>query len=104
MMTSESSDGGRAEPLSPPMDDGSPRPSWKAVYTIADRGNGRKHWLRIGVAFVNRDLSLNVRLDAVPVNGQIHIREAPPRDGQGGWANKDEDRPREDPQGGRAAY
>src|SRR5258708_6050223 len=103
MMTSESIDGGRAESLSPSMDDGT-RPSWKAVYTIADRGNGRKHWLRIGVAFVNRDLSLNVRLDAVPVNGQIHIREAPPRDGQGGWGNKDEDRGREDPPGGRAAY
>jgi len=65
------------------LDDGGLRPSWKAVYTIADRGNGRKHWLRIGTAFPNRDQSWNVRLDAIPVNGQLHIREAPPLREQG---------------------
>lgn len=57
-------------------DDGS-RSTWRAVYTIVERG-GRRLWLRIGTAFINRDQSLNVRLDAVPVNGQLHIREAPP--------------------------
>lgn len=65
--------------LSAPIDEAM-RPSWKAVYTIADRGNGRKHWVRIGTAFVNRDGSLNVRLDAVPINGQLHIRDATPRE------------------------
>jgi hypothetical protein len=50
--------------------------SWKAVYTIVERQNSeKKHWVRIGNAFVNRDQSINVRLDAVPVNGQIHIRD-----------------------------
>ena len=70
----------------PPHDEGAPRGSgtWKAVYTIIDRGRGRRVWLRIGVAFVNRDQSLNVRLDAVPVNGQLHIRDVPPRDGREG--------------------
>ena len=49
---------------------------WKAVYTIVERqGSEKKHWVRIGSAFVNRDQSLNVKLDAVPVNGTIHIRE-----------------------------
>lgn len=56
------------------------KPSWKTVYTIIDRGGGRKFWLRIGMAFVNRDQSLNVRLDALPVGGQMHIRDASPRD------------------------
>jgi hypothetical protein len=50
------------------------------VYTIVERGPERRHWLRIGIAFVNRDGSLNVRLDAIPANGQLHIREAPLRD------------------------
>lgn len=47
---------------------------WRPVYTIVER-TGRSHWVRIGTAFVNRDQSLNVLLDAVPVNGQLHIRE-----------------------------
>lgn len=68
------------------FDDGAGRASWKAVYTIVERGS-RKHWLRIGVAFVNRDGSLNVRLDAVPINGQLHIRTALPRDGRDGNAD-----------------
>lgn len=51
---------------------------WKAVYTIVERqdGTSKKFWLRIGAAFVNRDGSLNVRLDAMPVNGTLHIRDA----------------------------
>lgn len=48
----------------------------KVVYTIVEstRG-GKKFWLRIGVAFPNRDGSINVHLDAMPVNGRLHIRE-----------------------------
>lgn len=86
MMTSGSIERERSEPLPSPLEEAGSRPTWKAVYTIADRGNGRRYWLRIGTAFVNRDESLNVRLDAVPVNGQIHIRDAPVRDGNGGKA------------------
>ena len=68
-----------------PLDEGTGRVPWKVVYTIIERGRGRRVWLRVGVAFVNRDQSLNVRLDAVPISGQLHIREAPPpgsRDGE----------------------
>jgi hypothetical protein len=56
---------------------------WKAVYTIVER-NGKSFWIRIGTAFVNRDQSLTVRLDAQPCNGQLHIRESnyPSRDGE----------------------
>ena len=54
---------------------------WKAVYTIVDGQKGdRKYWLRIGIAFMNRDQSLNVKLDAMPVNGTLHIREETPRE------------------------
>lgn len=49
---------------------------WKTVYTIVEQANsGKQFWLRIGVAFINRDESLTVRLDAMPVNGTLHIRE-----------------------------
>ena len=51
-----------------------PSPNWKVVYAIVERGS-KKHWLRIGLAFVNRDGSLNVHLDAVPLTGQLHIRD-----------------------------
>jgi hypothetical protein len=52
------------------------------VYTIIDRGKGRRVWLRVGVAFPNRDQSLNVRLDAVPISGLLHIRDALPQGGR----------------------
>ena len=56
-------------------------PAPKAVYTVNERG-GHTHWLRIGIAFVNRDGSLNVKLDALPVNGTLHIRDADPKDSE----------------------
>ena len=44
----------------------------------------RKIWTRIGTAFVNRDGSRNVILDALPVNGTMHIRVPSPPPGQQG--------------------
>lgn len=54
----------------------------KAVYVITERGE-KSFWNRIGVAFTNRDGSLSVRLDALPMNGQIHIRDWEPREWDG---------------------
>jgi len=50
---------------------------FKIVYAIVERGP-KRYWLRIGMAFVNRDGSMNVRLDAVPLTGQLQIRDQPP--------------------------
>jgi hypothetical protein len=51
--------------------------NWKAVYTIIDRGpDHKKIWIRIGTAWVTKDQSLNIRLDASPTNGVLHIRES----------------------------
>lgn len=48
----------------------------KDVFVISERsGEEKDHWTRIGVAFVNRDNSLNVVLDAVPITGRLHIRD-----------------------------
>ena len=50
-----------------------------SVYSIIERtdskGEKRKFWLRLGVAFLNRDGSLNIILDALPTNGTLHVRE-----------------------------
>ena len=57
-----------------------PRPvrSLKAVYTIIQmEGVEKSRWVRIGTAYVNRDQSLSVYLDALPVNHKLHIRELP---------------------------
>jgi hypothetical protein len=50
------------------------RKEMKAVYAITERG-GKSYWTRIGIGFVNRDQSITVKLDAVPVSGSIQIRE-----------------------------
>ena len=50
----------------------------KDVYVIYDaknEGRERSRWVRIGVAFDNKDGSLNVLLDALPLSGRLHIRE-----------------------------
>jgi hypothetical protein len=48
----------------------------KDVFTIIDKGEGQKSfWVKIGAAFVNKDGSLTVKLDALPMNGQLQIRE-----------------------------
>ena len=33
-------------------------------------------WVRAGTAFVNKDGSLNVYLDVLPLDGKLHLREA----------------------------
>lgn len=48
----------------------------RIVYTMVQRAEGKKtFWRAIGAAWVNRDGSLNVELDALPVNGRLQIRE-----------------------------
>jgi hypothetical protein len=52
----------------------------KAVYHIKDLGDGKKSiWMKVGTAFVNKDGSINVLLDALPVDGRLHIREEKPK-------------------------
>src|SRR5271156_6302021 len=51
----------------------------KIAYVITQRKD-RNFWNRVGVAFVNNDGSINVKLEAVPVSGEIQIRDYHPRD------------------------
>ncbi len=51
----------------------------KAVFTIVEKpALDRPLWIRVGTAFVNRDGSMNVQLDATPTNGKLHIRDRQP--------------------------
>jgi hypothetical protein len=52
----------------------------KSVFTVIDRGQGKSIWVRVGVGYTNRDGSLNLRLDAIPVNGMLQVREWEPVD------------------------
>jgi hypothetical protein len=50
------------------------------VFTIIEKpGSDRGYWLEIGVGSQNRDGSLSVKLDALPFNGMMQIREHEPR-------------------------
>ena len=47
----------------------------KDVFVISEVDGAKSRWIKIGVAFVNSDGSLNVILDALPMNGRLHIRD-----------------------------
>jgi hypothetical protein len=45
-----------------------------AIYETKTDGRERSRWVRVGVAFDNKDGSLNVLLDALPLTGRLQIR------------------------------
>ena len=49
------------------------------VFAIkANRKTAETVWVRAGVAWVNKDDSMNVYLDVLPLEGQLHVRETGP--------------------------
>lgn len=59
----------------------------KVVFTVVERSPGKSIWTRVGVGFVNQDGSMNLRLDAIPVNGMLQVREWEPYDRRGSEAS-----------------
>ncbi len=55
----------------------------KMAYVITERG-GKSYFNRVGIAFVNSDGSLNVKLEAMPISGELHIRDYVPREESAG--------------------
>jgi hypothetical protein len=43
-----------------------------AIKRLADEGT---IWTRAGYAWINRDGSMNLRLDVLPLQGELHVRE-----------------------------
>jgi pyoverdine/dityrosine biosynthesis protein Dit1 len=50
----------------------------KDVYSITEINEGKSRWVKVGAAFVNRDGSINVVLDAFPKDGKLQIRDRKP--------------------------
>jgi len=40
------------------------------------RKDDATYWMRLGTGFMNRDGSLNLYLDALPLTGKLQVREA----------------------------
>ena len=53
----------------------------KDVFTITETKDDSKKdlWSKIGVAFTNKDGSVNVILNAFPVSGRLQIRDRKPQ-------------------------
>lgn len=47
----------------------------KDVYQITEREGKKAVWTRIGAAFINKDRSMNVVLNSIPLDGRLHIRD-----------------------------
>ena len=54
----------------------------KVLCPIENEKTGKTFWLRIGSAYINRDGSTNVYLDALPSNNRLQIRDFDERDRQ----------------------
>ncbi len=52
----------------------------QAVYAVVAKADGKDLFLRVGNAFVNRDGSTTVLLDAIPISGKLHVRDYFPRE------------------------
>jgi hypothetical protein len=67
----------------------------KKVLCPVSGANNKTYWLRMGTAHVNKDNSINLYLDAIPLNGKLQVRdwdEQPweqRRDGGGGAHDRD---------------
>jgi hypothetical protein len=52
-----------------------PPPRSYVVFSVRASTEGAV-WVRAGKAFVNRDGSINVALDVLPLDGKLHLRES----------------------------
>jgi hypothetical protein len=53
---------------------------FKVITAVEKKDGTTSHWMRVGTAFVNRDDSINVYLDACPRTMQFQIREYDEKD------------------------
>jgi hypothetical protein len=53
----------------------------KVAYSMTER-DGKTYWNKIGIAFVNRDGSITVNLEAFPVSGRLQLRDEEERSGE----------------------
>jgi hypothetical protein len=63
------------------------------AFVISEGKDDKKYWRQIGAAFENRDGSINVKIDAFPINGELQLRIPQERDenadsGNGGGSTR----------------
>lgn len=51
----------------------------KMAYSISER-NGKSYFSKVGIGFVNKDGSWNLKLESFPISGEIHVRDYVPRE------------------------
>jgi hypothetical protein len=51
----------------------SKKPAYLA-YHVRDTGDSKGFWTRVGAAWKNRDDSLTVQLDCLPIDGRVVLR------------------------------
>ena len=58
------------------MDDNGTTKKQRVVYAIIEKPHLKKAvWMKLGIAHVNQDHSINIYLDATPMGGKLQIRE-----------------------------
>ena len=62
------------EPVGPAVDGDWKKP-WVAYHITSRPGMKGRVWSRIGTAWLNRDGSISLLLEAIPIDGKVNIRE-----------------------------
>lgn len=52
-----------------------PGKRYQVFSIIPEKGERPSRWVKSGSAFMNRDGSVNVYLDVLPIDGTLHVRE-----------------------------
>jgi hypothetical protein len=61
-----------------------------AIWHIRDREGKKAFWTEIGVGFTNRDGSITLKLNMVPIDGgTITVKQIDPRDWDSGGRDRD---------------
>lgn len=55
----------------------------KVLSPVAGKDTTKTHWMRAGIAYENKDGSINVYLDLLPTNGKLQLREFDESDRRG---------------------
>lgn len=63
-------------PETPAQGTRTPRPVYAITEREGTREGSKSFWTRVGSAWTNRDGSITVRLDALPVSGVLQVRDA----------------------------
>jgi len=61
-------------PAATHVESSAPKKPWIAYNVIDKPGLTNRIWMRVGMAWLNRDGSINVVLDALPLGGRIQLR------------------------------